>query len=160
MQNRITISKTKIAPINKLYKSDKYRKPENHIDWQRYKDLDFIGASKQGSGKRIYYTEALNNKVNKDYKVSYASDELTLIQSYKRIDFNKLKEFASLTGEKSSFNKILLGKNNELRPALRSTASKNPMSYRKDYIIMQANKHYSDVRVEVEPTDIIIIDIE
>ena len=153
MQNRITISKTKIAPINKLYKSDKYRKPENHIDWQRYKDLDFIG-------ERIYYTEALNNKVNKDYRVSYASNELTLIQSYKRIDFNKLKEFARLTGEKSSFNKILLGKNNELRPALRSTASKNPMSYRKDYIIMKANKHYSDVRVEVEPTDMIIIDIK
>ena len=152
MQNRITISKTKIAPINKIY-SDKYRKPENHIDWQRYKDLNFIG-------QRIYYTEALNNKINKDYKVSYASDELTLIQSYKRIDFNKLKEFASLTGEKSSFNKILLGKNNELRPALRSTASKNPISYRKDYIIMQANKHYSDVRVEVEPTDMIIIDIK
>ena len=155
MQNRITISKTKIAPINKIYQSNKdmFIKPENHIDWQRYKDLDF-------NCQHRFYTEALNNKVNKDYRVSYASDSLTLIQSYKRIDFNKLKEFASLTGEKSSFNKILLGKNNELRPALRSTASKNPMSYRKDYIIMKANKHYSDVRVEVEPTDMIIIDIK
>ncbi len=154
MSNRITISETKIAPVSKLYQPNKdmFIKPKNHIDWQRYKDLDF-------SGERIVYTEALDNRVNKDYKVSYASDKLTLIQSYNRIDFNKLKEFAKLTGESGSFKKILLAKSNKLYLALRSTASKNPISYRKDYIISQANKHYSNVSVRVEPTDMIIIDI-
>lgn len=152
MQNRITISKTKIAPINKIYKSGKYRKPKNHIDWNRYKDINF-------KGERFIYAEALNNQVNKDYKVSYASDSLTLIQSFNRISFNKLKEFTNLTGQSNSFHKILLGLSGNLVPALRSTASNNPIKHHKDLIADKAKDKYDNVIVREKPTDMITIDL-
>lgn len=155
MNNRITISKTKLAPVSKMYNpnNDKFIKPYKNIDFQRYKDS-------LPDREQVVYTEALNNQVNKDYKVGYASDSITLIQSFDKLDsWNKLKEFANFTDQSDSFYKILLAKNNELYPALRSTASNNVIKYHKSYIKDKISKKYDSVTSREKPASMITIDI-
>ena len=154
MNNRITISETKLAPVSKMYNpnNDKFIKPKNHIDFQQYKD-NFPDR------KQIGFTEALNNQVNKDYKVGYVSDSVTLIQCFKQLDnWVKLKDIANYTSQSGSFYKILLAKNNKLYPALRTSASENPMNYHKEYIKNKINKRYNNVTSRENPTSMLIID--